>query len=96
MRVDEARRGAKPCTAHHDVIGLGLQSRADLSCRPDREQPVALDHDRGIADHAIRGVDRQREVEPLKERAPAACRLRGSAGCAHGTAMDSPRFRNRP
>ena len=84
MGIDEARRRAKPRTAHDDVVGIRLQTRADLSRRPDREQPIPLDHDRGIADHAIHGVDRQREVETLNKRA------------RHGTGMDSPRFRNRP
>ena len=81
MGIDEAWHDTEAAAVDHVVDAARRVCRLDLGVRPDRGNPLAVDKQRGVADHTVLAVDRQRERNVADERP------------AHALAASPPIFR---
>lgn len=69
VRIDEAGRDPA-ATAVNDVLEVAaLLPREYVRCRTDIRNSIAIDDDRGIANHRVGGIDGQGEFQVLDKNA---------------------------
>src|SRR5450631_858806 len=67
MGVDESWGHPQPAPVNH-AVGCGRpQSLADLACGADVTDPVPVDQQRGVAQHAVTVIRRDCELQMLDE-----------------------------